>query len=490
MDINNNDDTADDQTPLLQPLPSLPPLENPGAVGIPDHRLPQQQQQHRHNRRHTIETDRYSRPVAAAPVARSRSHYDRTVAANAGGGGGQPSQLSMSSLYGHPGPGHPLYPIIGELFMPDIRDPLNDNDYRRLRQQLASYGFQLDDSIIVGTGRYGHVFTGRYGRNIRTRLMASENRYLIDDDNVEESRPFAAKYIRLALDARDDQRLAVYMEKQIMKYVGKHPNIVGLRMAINMGSRVLVNVQYDTHWESFYSYQHTLLIMDLADRETLRQFIARGVQPSRQQQRRQLRRPKSRVPPVVHEYTVDTCIKFMRDLLGAVRYLHRKHVAHCDLHDANVLVFSQLNHPTGGGGCGVPYVAKLTDFGYAQCLDLGATAADGRRYLSVDEFDMYRFTDRRMLGLMFWHPMIDVFVVDRQSGTGGSVGGGGSSSSDGLPNELKVWRKLADKLIRSVDTDIEQLYDKYLFVIESIGSDGGSRVGHGDDDDGQLDLLQ
>ncbi|XP_054158569.1 uncharacterized protein LOC128956881 [Oppia nitens] len=285
-------------------------------------------------------------------------------------GSGSPPHLFMSALDGYKGKGSgSLERRKGELYQHNadsIESTLSVDDYQQLCQELADYGFiNLDNQNIIGQGSRAPVVTGTYGPNIHKNLTTIEAEYLNGNDRligVRIGQRFAAKYFHFTETSDQYDRIQFYMEKLIMKQIIGHPNCVTYRMAIGLGQRQLIT--YRT--EQFYSYDHNLLLMDLADQGDLADFIKKS-----------------------GRYTMVLCIQFMTELLAGLRYLHSLGITHGDIHAGNVLIFTVNNNTNTNTNtnnqvtpvppavaAGIPpipaptpiptYVAKWCDFGFSK----------------------------------------------------------------------------------------------------------------------------
>ncbi|XP_054158570.1 uncharacterized protein LOC128956882 [Oppia nitens] len=340
--------------------------------------------------------------------------------------------LFMSGLDGYHGTGPRGSQVKGELFQHNypidtIESALTDNDYQQLCQELAYYGFHLDSQHnVIGQGHFGKVVSGTYGPNIKNNLMAIEAEYLNVDDNldgVQEGQRFAAKYIHFTQSSSLFNRCRLNMEKLVMKQIGRHPNCVTYRMAINLGHRELIAYR----GSRFYSYEHTLLIMDWADHGDLDRFIVNG------------------------QYTVGLCIQFMRDLLAGLRYLHGLRITHNDIHAGNVLIFTTTTPPptTTTGISTINYVvAKWADFGLAQIHKLAKN-----QYLSDRLISDWLTDDLKRLSKLFLDTMIPPLAPPHYPlGQPGHL----------LP-ELVEWTRLANDLLSA--SNINVIYQRYPYLI-------------------------
>ncbi|XP_054158564.1 uncharacterized protein LOC128956876 [Oppia nitens] len=415
----------------------------------------------RRDRWQTMATVGYRPPAQPTPVVppvvdRSRSLQDITSddepqlsLYDEKAGAGPPPHLFMSSLYGHTGTGGSH--ITGELFQRTTPfngntnntniGSLSDSDYQLLINELEYYGFHLDRTVI-GRGGFGSVVTGTYGPNI-SNLMKIEAVYLNGGSaapgpptttgsvgsgsgggasgggptGIQVGQKFAAKYIHLIPSSNSLHRSLVYLEKLVMKEI-RHRNCVSYRMAINLGPRKLCTYGCD----QYYSYEHTMLIMDWADQGDLEQFIHYHLRTGSNQ------------------YNVGTCIRFMRDLLAGVRYLHGKSITHGDIYACNVLIFSR-QVPVR---VEIPFVAKLSDFGLAQIRQLASSG--GQPYLTDQQHRDSLRTDMEQLYKLF------MFTMIKQS----------HPQAMWLP-ELEPWCQLALDLNRN--WDIRVIFQRYAQLI-------------------------
>jgi serine/threonine protein kinase len=87
--------------------------------------------------------------------------------------------------------------------------------------------------------------------------------------------PFAAKYVKLGPLTGISRRINHEIEKQTMKGMADHENVVKYKLAINLGAvKVMQNIVNPRH--DFNSYDRMFIIMEWADQGTLKQFIDQG----------------------------------------------------------------------------------------------------------------------------------------------------------------------------------------------------------------------
>ncbi|XP_054158491.1 uncharacterized protein LOC128956803 [Oppia nitens] len=352
-------------------------------------------------------------------------------------GSGWSPNLLMSGLYGHL-PQLTTDHLKGELFMSASDRQLTDRDYELLSHELINYGLIIDQQNQLDKGTMGIVFTGRYGQNI-SKLMDIEGQYI---QGCQPGQQFAAKLIKFDTTDSKRKRRCLYMEKQIMKLIARsaHVNVVCYRMAVNMGRSIqcqIPTVHQQLEW--FLSYERTVIIMDLADHQSLYDYRLKASDETTGSTSSSS--SGGGLGQVVFDARV--CVKFLRDMLAGLRYLHRLGVTHGDIHDGNILLFSHsLANPSRDPS--VPLVAKWTDFGGSKVRRI-----DGRQYLTDTEHRDYVEKDMLCMQYLVRDDMLN--QVDPRMDQ----------------PRLDVWRQLADQLSETID--IQVLYIDYLVVIESIG---------------------
>ncbi|XP_054158554.1 uncharacterized protein LOC128956866 [Oppia nitens] len=352
-------------------------------------------------------------------------------------GSGRPNML-MSGLYGHL-PQLTTDHLKGELFMSASDRQLTDRDYELLSHELSNYGLIIDQQNQLDRGSMGTIFTGKYGQNI-IQLMDIEGQYLT---GCQPGQPFAAKYIKFDANEPKVRRRMLYLEKLIMKLIAgqPHENVVCYRLAVNMGQSVECDIQIqlagNSQLEWFRSYERTVIVMDLAEHRSLYDY-------------RQTAKIVASLGPTAPEagkclgpFDGRVCVKFLRDMIQGLRYLHRRGIAHGDIHDGNVLLFGQTSanpsrDPT------VPYIAKWTDFGRSTIRQI-----DVRQYSTDRQHKDAVFQDCLTFQYLVRDDMLDTVDPDYEEPL------------------LEPWRQFCDQL--SVTPDIQVLYNNFQTIIEAIG---------------------
>ncbi|CAG2106747.1 unnamed protein product [Medioppia subpectinata] len=224
-------------------------------------------------------------------------------------------------------------------------DRLGRKTIRDLKK-LRTKGFDVryGKRRAIGTGNYGAVYSGVYTYGIMN-LTERERQYL-GYDIVPDRTQFAAKYVQFGGTGAETLMPRIYheIEKQCMKRLANHTNIVAFRMAINLGQSHRVvrhrdQQQQHHHGDQFRSYERMFLIMELGDRGTLANMVS-----------------NSKINDIL-------AVSFIRQLCSGMAYIHGKGITHGDAHSGNVLVFSS------SGQTGANLTAKWTDFGRSLCRD-------------------------------------------------------------------------------------------------------------------------
>ncbi|XP_054158567.1 uncharacterized protein LOC128956878 [Oppia nitens] len=365
--------------------------------------------------------------------------------------------------------GQRRYPVKGELFMrqwdhyrlKDEYDEYDPGDYLdELKQRLANYGLEFQSGQL-GRGAQGAIIQGVF--NQKAKLLTKWEGYYLpsgkpDDNNNRTDhltgRPFAAKlvYFDPEWDVDNTERKRIYLEKEIMKRLASHeppepphhPNIVQYLLAVNLGPRVRMLTKYQ---EPYYSYQWSMLVMELGDLGDLKNFY------------------------YTDRYTPRVCMKFIQQILWAIDYLHLvAQVCHRDIKVDNVVVFS-ISDGGGGGGsqqpttatatatasatpaapAPVPYKVKLCDFGYAEIKSMAPY-----RQMADREWSEYLCNDKHSTAVMLKS------MLRRADPQGRHL------TDDGL----SFFRQYADQLAdQRLPVDMELLYAQNRMSINRYSSD-------------------
>ncbi|CAG2162837.1 unnamed protein product, partial [Oppiella nova] len=188
---------------------------------------------------------------------------------------------------------------------------LSDEQKQLDIQWMCENGFiiEWDDSLSLGFGSTADaVYRGTYGQQI-TKLA---DRYHQHIRNVDPGDLFAAKYCQPR--GRMYKMKAFEYEKDLMKCVS-HRNVLGLRMAINLGQKQTIErfTGVGTETTKFDTYSRMFLIMDYADHGSLCEFLLKKDPPQTDMCN----------GPVLHSLLADLCY--------GLQYLHSVNIFHGDI---------------------------------------------------------------------------------------------------------------------------------------------------------------
>ncbi|XP_054159204.1 tyrosine-protein kinase Fyn-like [Oppia nitens] len=187
--------------------------------------------------------------------------------------------------------------------------------------KLRDIGFNIDyPNGLLGEGYFGQVYRGTYGPQAE------------GIQGLPADRRFAVKIIDFG-DKSDDDTLKARETFETEKYIlteVNHPNVVVVRMAINMGTVRSFPFRANKGAE-YLSPERVYLFMDFADKGDLQTFVDNHWQTM----------------------TPNLRINWIIELFSGMLYLHSNDIIHGDIHCGNVLLYS-----SGG-----TIATKWTDFG-------------------------------------------------------------------------------------------------------------------------------
>ena len=299
-----------------------------------------------------------------------------------------------------------------------------DEDLAVLRRS----GFNIDNTVRLGTGTHGMVYRGTYA----TAFPAANDRQV----NITAGEPFAVKIIDHTIpiehmndpNARrlifqtgeyDEEREQTEAEKFIVTNIN-HPNVITVKYIINMGEQKIYSFE-DSPTNSYICSDRVYIFMELSPIGCLEDWLKDNNTTMSAYQR----------------------IGLIRDIFNGMKYLHENGITQGSPHSRNILLFNGDDR----------LIAKWTDFGRGTIKD-NSTLKQYlfKSYPSENEWDDDARTD-----------MIYMAEIIQEILNGRGQGSIETQEEEYILNEMvKMCRMI--RLVQS--TNLNEVFEQYKDVLE------------------------
>ncbi|CAG2116522.1 unnamed protein product [Medioppia subpectinata] len=273
--------------------------------------------------------------------------------------------------------------LFGELVGKRVESQQERED-REDREQQTMARLGLPFSRELGRDVYSAVYEGTYTEAI-ANIQGRAAKFMTEGDRpVQPGHKFAAKRVVFTADTDVSRRLRYEIEKQVLKELVGHPNVVTYRVTVNFGRQTVLSNTIGAR--DVLCYDRSYIVIDYTDAVHLGQFKGSG------------------------GLTDGLAVQFIQGLSAGLFHMHNNGIIKGDINDEGVLIC------TGEGPDG--YAAKWADFGasiHRQLFSQWGIA------ISDQEFDKYRRQDCQQASGLFDSMLATVAIGADAEGMSGAV---------------------------------------------------------------------